>query len=363
MKSTGVKLFAVFMVLIGFIAQSSAQVACNQAMRVKRAAKPSHDPNQPTIAVISGTDRADSNSLKVAKFLVQKLQSEGVNAVLVDVEKVNFTALKKTGYFNTPNSFKKNFENPIANADGLFIVFPEYDGTYAGALGHFLNYVRSPFASKPVGMVPISAGMLGGQKGAEAITTTLRHRGADVVGNAQVNIPHIDKALTDGQITNEQVLPFLDRAVKTLIAHAKPKYDNARQMNEYLDIIKGAGIQTEISLNSGASVAGKLAEVTRDKTGKPVYVRWAGATEIRVAGVTIPGQGHGQHASGFSSPIGKVKTSNGPVALTSIKTMEDMASLGLEVGKETKLVFDSGIEVTGTFMLAQFAGDTGNLLV
>jgi len=312
---------------------------------------------RPKIVVISGTNRTDSNTLKVSNQIRDIYAAQGAEVEVLDIAQVSPTTYKGDAYFNTPKTFQKNYDAKFANADGVVIVFPEYFGTYPGMLGTFMNYLTASFQSKPVSVVGISSGILGGQKGAEDLGTTLRHRKADIIGEAQVNIPEVEKAMTDGQVTNPNIVGRLNKAASAMLRRVKQSYDKDEQVNKFLDIAKVTPTSLTFKLNSGVEVRGKLNSIRRDDFGRPIYLAWKGATELRENGISIPGQGVGRHGEGFSTPVGPIKTAGGTKTLSSFKSLDELASIGLKADEVSELVFESGVKVNGIFKGATFSAN------
>ena len=110
---------------------------------------------------------------------------------------------------------------------------------------------------------------------------------------------------------------------------------------EGLEKAKLAGTATTAVLDSGVQLSGKLAELTLDAKGRPIYLQYKGPTQLAIGGQEIPGHGAQTHREGFGAPLGAIKIGaelKSPAALT----VEDIRSL------KGRLVFDSGVVVEGT---------------
>jgi NAD(P)H-dependent FMN reductase len=333
-----------------FKSSTAQAIVCAKSYRNK----PTSD--SPRVVVISGTNRTGSLTLQVSKQLQLVYQNKGSEVSLLDIGEVPLSTYAGKNYFNTPKSFQRKFDRALENADAIVVVFPEYNGSFPGMLGTFLNFVSASFQGKPISLVGISAGQLGGQKGAEHLSSTLRHRKADIIGEAQVNIPLVENALKDGRIVNENILNRLTNSADALLSRVERNQAFRKQLNASLDLALNAPSKTHVSLNSGITVHGKLAEVFRDQEGNPFFLKWSGATELQSSSQqTLSGQGADRHPHGFSSPIGKVKTATTPASLSEAKSLSDLQSkFGLHIGVQSPLVFESEIQLSAKLVAAEF---------
>lgn len=311
----------------------------------------------PKVVVISGTNRAGANTLKVAKQVSEIYQRLGAEVTLLNLMDVKQNVYKPENYWNTPLSFQKQFDAPLNASDSVVFVFPEYNGNFAGALGIFMNYIQTSFQGKPVGFIGVSEGILGGQKGAEALGITLRHMKADIISEAQVNIPSVKTVMESDRVIEKSLVSRLEKSAMAIIQRVKDKKQGQSQRNEMLQIVKGQNNVLTFQMNSGLQVRGQLIEVRADKSGKPYFLKWSGPTEMKNEGQTIDGQGVERHRTGFSTPIGTIQTSKGPKSLSNIKSMEQLATLGLVVDQRAVLKYTSGIVVEGVFKSAIFSSD------
>lgn len=116
------------------------------------------------IVVISGSTRADSASLKVSNYLVQKLNGNGIETNLVDLNESRLP-LYDDGPSKSDETWLKVLPL-LTKADAYIFVSPEWDGMFSVGLHNLLNYTASavddkPLAHKPVMLVGVSSGMGG----------------------------------------------------------------------------------------------------------------------------------------------------------------------------------------------------------
>lgn len=121
--------------------------------------------------------------------------------------------------------------------------------------------------------------------------------------------------------------------------------------------IECSGVCTVV-YSSGLQVSGVVSEYLKDANGNPAYVGFTGRSALAVANHELAGQGKDYHSHGFSSPVGKLRGHATPLERM---TDSELRSLGLISGERTKLVFESGIEVSGRF--ERFTRVDGKLVV
>jgi NAD(P)H-dependent FMN reductase len=116
------------------------------------------------IPIIAGSTRRDRQSIKVARFVLKRLQSrEGVATEMLDLLEYNFPIMEERLHRrNDPPPRLQEFGDKIGRADSLIIVSPEYNNGYPGVLKNALDYLLPEYERKPVGIVTVSAGGFGG---------------------------------------------------------------------------------------------------------------------------------------------------------------------------------------------------------
>lgn len=95
--------------------------------------------------------------------------------------------------------------------------------------------------------------------------------------------------------------------------------------------------------SSGLQVSGVISEYT--KIGEDVtFIKTTGPTILSHQNRLLKGHGKDYHRDGFSSPVGKLKGTSVP---WENMTVGELAAIGIEIGKQANLEFESGIKVTG----------------
>jgi len=97
-----------------------------------------------------------------------------------------------------------------------------------------------------------------------------------------------------------------------------------------------------VTYSSGLQVSGVFQETGRSE--ELTNIRTNGPTALSFQGRQLDGHGTSYHAEGFSSPVGNLEEASKPLEDCSL---EELTVMGIEVGKDAKLTFESGIEVRG----------------
>lgn len=112
----------------------------------------------------------------------------------------------------------------IGACDGVMIVSPEFNHGVPGVLKNALDWLSRPafksnFASKPVMFITHSPGPLGGVRAQHQLRETLASMLSDMVPLQELALPHIGKTITDGELTDEEVLRRVHRQVDGFLGH------------------------------------------------------------------------------------------------------------------------------------------------
>jgi NAD(P)H-dependent FMN reductase len=116
------------------------------------------------IPIAVGSTRRDRQTIKVARFVLARLQSlTGVQSELLDLLEYNFPIMEERLHRrDDPPSRLQEFGDKIGRADSVIIVTPEYNNGYPGVLKNALDYLLPEYERKPIGIVTVSAGGFGG---------------------------------------------------------------------------------------------------------------------------------------------------------------------------------------------------------
>jgi len=116
------------------------------------------------IPIIAASTRRDRQSIKVARFVLARLQQwPDVQTELLDLLEYNLPIMEERLHRrDDPPPRLQEFGDKIGRADSLIIVTPEYNNGYPGVLKNALDYLLPEYERKPIGIVTVSAGGFGG---------------------------------------------------------------------------------------------------------------------------------------------------------------------------------------------------------
>lgn len=133
------------------------------------------------LQIISGTDRPNSNALRISKYIQRQYQNEGINPGIIDLQDFPLE-LVSGGKYGAELPEVDAFVRRAVEADGLIIVCPEYNGGYPGILKLFIDYMPFPGSldKKPIAMVGEANGAFGAMRAVEQLQQVVGYRNAHV---------------------------------------------------------------------------------------------------------------------------------------------------------------------------------------
>lgn len=173
-----------------------------------------------SVAVIVGSLRKQSFSLKVAKALAQLAPSS---------LKLNIVTLHDLSFFNqdleaTPPADWVKFRETIQASDAVLFVTPEYNRGTSGVLKNAIDvgsrpYGKSSFLGKPIGIVSNSPGPQGGVSGALDLKRILPGIVGPILQQPEIYLNHIGDAFDDnGQIVKDGLQPVMQAYIDAFAA-------------------------------------------------------------------------------------------------------------------------------------------------
>lgn len=170
------------------------------------------------ITIVSGTNRPDSNTRRVAT-IVEKIYTETkVKFEVLDLAELPPEIFSAQSYAEKPKSFEP-FSQSILKSDGLVIVTPEYNGSVPGVLKYFIDMLKFPesFERRPVCFIGLAAGIWGALRPVEQLELIFGYRNAFLFPE-RVFIPQINSVLgSAGELKDEEILNRLRMQAKGFI--------------------------------------------------------------------------------------------------------------------------------------------------
>lgn len=156
------------------------------------------------ITVVSGTNRKNSNSIKIANFYAEVLKSKGEEVQILTLTELPSNLIDGEMYGERSDSYAQLIDEKVANAEKFVFIVPEYNGGFPGILKTFVDSVSpSHFYHKKAALVGVSAGHTGCLLGMDHFTGVLHYLKVEVLSR-KPKISFIDDKLsTDGTFEDE----------------------------------------------------------------------------------------------------------------------------------------------------------------
>ena len=134
------------------------------------------------IAVIVGSVRSERHGIKVAKWVVSKLEDKGHQVSLVDPMKLDLPLLDKMyKEIKSPSEKLQKLQKIIKDADGYVPITPEYNHSISSALKNTLDYFLEEYFFKPSAIISYSVGPFGGVIAGNHLRQILAEMGAPAI--------------------------------------------------------------------------------------------------------------------------------------------------------------------------------------
>jgi NAD(P)H-dependent FMN reductase len=167
------------------------------------------------ITIISGTNRPDSNTRKIAVLIEGIYQKASVPVQLLDLAELPPEIFNPASYAEKPAAFTR-FAEAVVHSRGLVIVTPEYNGGPPGVLKYFIDMLPFPesFEARPVCFVGLAAGLWGALRPVEQLQQIFGYRNAFIFPE-RVFIPGIQNHLSpEGTLKNAEIFERLRSQAK-----------------------------------------------------------------------------------------------------------------------------------------------------
>ena len=174
------------------------------------------------IPVILGTVREGRLSINPAKLMVEKLKASGAESQLVDFKELPLPfiyvpqepRLYKKVY---PDENVQKWSNIADAADGFVIVTPEYNHGYPGVLKNALDWLYPEFDHKPVGLVGVSNGQVGGARVIEHLRPIIENFSMFAIRETIMFVKAQNVFDKDGKLIDETYNKKIDGLIKSLM--------------------------------------------------------------------------------------------------------------------------------------------------
>jgi len=158
----------------------------------------------PQIAILSASVRQGRHSHSVALHLQRTVSAmPDLTVDLIDLNSYAFPIFEeRLKYQKDPSPATREFAQRIAQADGVIIVTPEYNGGYPASLKNVVDLLVDEWKRKPVAICTVSDGAFGGSQVITSLLFSLWKIKAWVV-NAHLPVPKVSEAFTETGEAND----------------------------------------------------------------------------------------------------------------------------------------------------------------
>ncbi len=174
------------------------------------------------VYVISGTNRHGSYTLQIAHLIQSEFQKNKEPVELISLEDLPMSTLHDVDYWGK-NIHPQIFEvlQKLNKSDAIFIVTPEYNGSYPGILKYFIDHFSYPetFEYRPIAFVGLG-GRWGGVRPVEHLQQVFNYRNAFIFPE-RVFIRNIETALENGKLKDTLTANLISRQVKNFIRYCQ----------------------------------------------------------------------------------------------------------------------------------------------
>lgn len=165
---------------------------------------------------ICGSLREQSSSKVLANTLIEKLNN------VCDTSSADIGCLPHFNSDIVGDTNVTRFSKQIAAADGVVIVSPEYNYSVPGVLKNALDWASRPamdsvFKGKPVFMITVSGGALGGVRAQSHLKYIFNGMLANVFATPEVVVAYSNTKVQDGVFTDVGTLDFATDSLRAFL--------------------------------------------------------------------------------------------------------------------------------------------------
>ena len=171
------------------------------------------------ITIISGTNRPESNTLKVAKYYQKELLKKGLATELFSLLDLPDNLINTDLYGKRSEAFQK-IQSLVSQTEKFLFIIPEYNGSFPGVLKTFIDACSFPdsFYDKKACLVGVAGGRYGNIRGIEHFNGVCAYLHLNVmplrihIGNIKTEIDENGDFFKEDTLkfTNEQMDKFIN---------------------------------------------------------------------------------------------------------------------------------------------------------
>ncbi len=170
------------------------------------------------ITIISGTNRPNSNTLKLSTFYAQLMEKQGIKYQFLSLESLPLDIAFNELFNNRSEKFQQLIEKYIVPAQKFVIISPEYNGSYPGILKVFFDAIHPDLnKGKKVALVGVSNGRAGNLRGMDHLTAVLNYLGMYVHPNKLPVSSFLTLIDKNGVVTDERTINVLEKHLQDFV--------------------------------------------------------------------------------------------------------------------------------------------------
>ena len=161
--------------------------------------------------IVSGTNRAGSNTLKIAKEYQRLLGEKGISARVLSLEGLNLLA--------RDSEFERIEQEIIQPTDKFIFIVPEYNGSYPGVLKLLFDTGKSHLLwwHKKALLTGVATGRSGNVRGMEHLAGVLNYLKVTVYPNL-LPLSQVDKLIdSNGRFTDPATMQVVNQQLDQYI--------------------------------------------------------------------------------------------------------------------------------------------------
>ncbi|MCX2742644.1 NAD(P)H-dependent oxidoreductase [Mangrovivirga sp. M17] len=177
------------------------------------------DNNKEIYTIISGTNRKDAVSPKLAAYYQTCLSEKGIEAPVISLDDLPddfvFSALyENAGKHEVFNKFRER----MLNTTKFIFIVPEYNGSFPGVLKAFIDGMQYPdtFSNKKCALVGLSSGVQGAGLALSHLTDIFNYCGTHVLAH-KPKLSFIHKHFDGEEVLNDLYKQLIDEQVEAFL--------------------------------------------------------------------------------------------------------------------------------------------------
>lgn len=177
------------------------------------------------VIIISGSNRANSESIRVAKFLKSRIEKiSKLEPEIIDLHETPISVSPDDNYFGKKEKNFQKISDSIEAADALILVTPEWCGSASPMLRALLIFIGKQASYKPALLVGVSAGRGGAFPIAELKASGNKNNFINFVPEYLIfrNVSPMFKSEEPANDEEKYIRERSDYAIGILEAYAKP---------------------------------------------------------------------------------------------------------------------------------------------